>query len=205
MVGPQANAQADRRAARRDALLAAGLELFGTRGYDETTVEDVCAEARLSTDEFEDHFSGTEGLLAAVHEQLAAELMGTVAAALELESASAGVERRARAGIAAFVQTLADDERKARVQLLESVGATRAIDARRREVRRAFAGMIARGGERAATAGEIPRRDFGIVATALVGALYEVLVEWLLAEERPPIDEVIEECVRLFVAAATAQ
>src|SRR5688572_2061852 len=60
MVGPQANAQADRRAARRDALLAAGLELFGTRSYDETTVEDVCAEARLSTDEFEDHFSGTE-------------------------------------------------------------------------------------------------------------------------------------------------
>lgn len=205
MTGSQANAQADRSAARRDALLAAGLELFGTRGYDETSIDAVCAQARLTREDFEEHFASTEELLAAVHEQLAAELTGTVAAALELESAGAGVERRARAGIAAFMQTLADDERKARVQLLESVGASRAIDARRREVRRAFAAMIAHGAERAATAGEIPRRDFTIVATALVGAIYEVLVEWLLAEERRPVDDVIEESVRLFVAAATAQ
>lgn len=205
MGGPQANAEADRRAARRDALVAAGLELFGTRGYDETTIEAVCRDAGLPRAEFDEHFDGTEALLAAVHEQLAAELTGTVAAALELESAGAGVERRARAGIAAFMQTLADDERKARVQLLETVGASRAIDARRREVRRAFAAMIAHSGERAATAGEIPRRDFTILATALVGAVYEVLVEWVLADDRPPIDDVIEECVRLFVAAATAQ
>ena len=204
MAGSQAGAQADRSAARRDALLAAGLELFGTRGYDQTSIDAVCAQARVTREEFEEHFSSTEDLLAAVHEQLAAELTGTVAAALEMEPPGSSVERRARAGIAAWVRTLADDERKARVQLVESVGASRAIEARRRDVRRAFATMIVHGAERAATAGEIPRRDFTIVATALVGGVNDVLVEWVLADERAPIDVVIEECVRLCLAAVTA-
>lgn len=200
------SSQADEaRADRRAALLAAGLELFGTRGYGATTAEDVCRQAHLSRDDFEDHFAGVEDLLAAVHEDLAAELTGTVAAALELEPVGSGVERRARAGIGAFARTLADDERKGRVFLIESVGASRAIDEHRREVRRAFAGVITHGAERAATAGEIPRRDFGIVATALVGGIFEVLTEWILSEERAPIDDVVEECVRLSVAAAAAQ
>src|SRR5919106_6328175 len=151
MAGSQADAQADRSAARRDALLAAGLELFGTRGYDETSIDAVCAQARVTREEFEEHFGSTEELLAAVHQQLAAELTGTVAAAVEMEPVGSSVERRARAGIAAYVRTLADDERKARVQLVESVGASRAIEARRRDVRRAFATMIVHGAERAAT------------------------------------------------------
>lgn len=195
----------DARADRRAALLAAGLELCGTRGYASTSVEDVCRQAHLSRDDFEEHFARMEDLLAAVHEDLAAELTGTVAAALELEPVGSGVERRARAGIAAFARTLADDERKARVLLLESAGASPAIDERRREVRRAFAAIFAHGAERAATAGEIPRRDFGMVATAFVGGIFEVLTEWVLAGERAPIDDLVEECVRFAVAAVTAQ
>lgn len=194
----------DARADRRAALLAAGLELFGTRGFRATSVEEVCRQAHLSRDDFEDHFAGKEDLLAAVHENLAEELTGTVAAALELEPVGSGLERRARAGIGAFARTLADDETKARVLLLESVGVSSALDESRREVRRAFAAIFAHGVELAATAGEIPRRDFGIVATAFVGGVFEVLAEWILAEERIPIDDLVEECVRLAVAVGSA-
>ncbi|RUP35250.1 MAG: TetR family transcriptional regulator, partial [Gordonia sp. (in: high G+C Gram-positive bacteria)] len=35
-------------AQRRDRFLAAGLELFGTRGYQSTSVRAVCREAGLS-------------------------------------------------------------------------------------------------------------------------------------------------------------
>ena len=39
---------AERRAERRERLLAAGLELFGTRGYAATSIERLCAAASVS-------------------------------------------------------------------------------------------------------------------------------------------------------------
>lgn len=201
-MGAPANATDDRRAARRGALTAAGLELFGTRGYAATTVEAVCAQAGLRRVDFDEHFADKHELFRAVHDAVIAEVTGNVVEALELEPK--GVERRARAGLSAFARTLADDPRKARVQLVEAIGASPELEARRREVRRRFAAVIARDAERAATAGQIPRRDFGVVSLALVGAVFELFSDWAASEEPGPVDPLVEECVRLFVAATTA-
>lgn len=190
----------ERRAARRDALLAAALELFGTRGYGASSIEAVCGEAGLSQRHFYEQFASKEALLRAAHERVVAEVMGNVGEALEREK---GLERRVRAGLSAFARTLADDLRKARVQLIECVGVSDDFERYRRDVRHAFADLLAREAERAATAGEIPRRDFRFGTMALVGAVTEMLVDWTLADDRPPIDAVVEECVRVFMATAT--
>jgi len=53
-------------AARRDRLLAAGLELFGTQGYQCTAIDQVCAEAGLTKPYFYESFRSREELLGAV-------------------------------------------------------------------------------------------------------------------------------------------
>lgn len=190
----------ERSAARRDALLAAALELFGTRGYAASSIDAVCGEAGLSQRYFYEQFASKEALLRTAHERVVAEVIGNVQEALELEK---GLERRVRAGLSAFARTLADDPRKARVQLVECVGVSADFERYRRDVRHAFADLLARESERAATAGEIARRDFRFGTMALLGAVTEMLVDWTLAEDRPPIDAVVEECVRVFMATAT--
>src|SRR5687767_13409420 len=63
---------AERRSERRDAMLAAGLELFGTKGYAATTVEEVCRRAYVSSRNFYEEFENRLDLLVAVGEQIIA-------------------------------------------------------------------------------------------------------------------------------------
>ena len=63
---------AERREERRDAMLAAGLDLFGTKGYAATTVEEVCRRAYVSSRNFYEEFDNRLGLLVAVGERIVA-------------------------------------------------------------------------------------------------------------------------------------
>lgn len=55
-----------RRARRRAALMEAGLELLGTRGWAATTVRQVCAEAGLNDRYFYENFPDRDALLLAI-------------------------------------------------------------------------------------------------------------------------------------------
>ena len=58
------------KAARRERLLEAALELFGTDGYPATSVERLCALAKVSTRHFYHEFQNKEAVLLAVHAQV---------------------------------------------------------------------------------------------------------------------------------------
>ena len=76
------------------ALLRAGRRQFGTVGYDAASLEDIVAEARVTTGAVYHHFSGKKGLFLAVAEQLEQELLTKASAVqnddpwLQLQEAS---------------------------------------------------------------------------------------------------------------------
>src|SRR6185503_17372173 len=57
--------QAERRAATRAALVAAGRDLFGARGYDAVSSEEIVAAAGVTRGALYHHFDGKAGLFAA--------------------------------------------------------------------------------------------------------------------------------------------
>ncbi len=73
----------ERRAERREQLLAAALELFGTRGFHAVTIRQLCAEARLAPRYFYEQFGDREELLRTVYATGMAAVFGAVLAARE--------------------------------------------------------------------------------------------------------------------------
>jgi AcrR family transcriptional regulator len=68
----------------RDALLDAGRELFGTRGYTDTSLDAVVATAGVTKGALYHHFSGKRQLFEAVFAQVKRELSLRIAPALQM-------------------------------------------------------------------------------------------------------------------------
>ena len=65
----------ERRAQRRERLLQAGLELFGTQGYASTSIRAVSAEASMNSRYFYESFSSREDLLYYVYERIVQDIV----------------------------------------------------------------------------------------------------------------------------------
>jgi AcrR family transcriptional regulator len=85
---------------RREAILAAALEVFSERGFHEASLEDVAARDGVSKALIYEHFASKHELQRALMETYVRELLGRVIAAIE--SAEPG-EERLRVGVDAFL------------------------------------------------------------------------------------------------------
>lgn len=185
-----------RRAQRREQLLDAGLEVLGTQGWSGLGVRAVCREARLSPRFFYESFEDTDALAVAVYDRL---LAASTTALLEaVHAAGPEPHAQAHAAIGAFVVSLTDDPRAARVALQEALVSPPLMQ-RRREALRAGARIIAEHGR--ATYGAPPRDALvDLTATLLAGGIAELLLAWLDGELAVTRDELVDECAALFMA-----
>ncbi len=190
---------AQRQQERRTRLVQAGLDLFGTAGYASVSVKQVCSHAGLTERYFYESFRDREDLLAGVYNELIATIMAETAAAAA--AAAPDIDAQLRAGLEVFIRTLAGDARKARLVLIEVVGASPRLEVRRREVLHEFAALIA------AVVGPPPDpeapsdRRLAMTVMSLVGGVNELLVDWTLGHQDATVDELIDLCHTLFVAA----
>lgn len=190
----------ERREARRNALLDAAFDLYGTLGYQNVSIERTCSHARLTARNFYEEFGGREALLRAVYDRTIAQAFEAVAVALATVGDS--IRERAAAGIGAFVHAMLDDPRAARIICLEVIGVSDDMERHRRSVLRAFGDLVAEEGRRLG-AGRVPLGlDPRPFALGVVGGVNELIVDWLGAEDRMPIDDLIEVLTDLLVAVS---
>lgn len=78
----------EREADRRARIVAAAVRLFAARGYDEVTVAEVCAQARVAKRAFYDHFADRLDLLLVVHREQNDWLLAELTAAAPKHPAS---------------------------------------------------------------------------------------------------------------------
>jgi AcrR family transcriptional regulator len=192
---------ADRRAARRDLLLDAALELLGTEGWAATTVRGVCRAARLNPRYFYESFDDLDALAVALYDRLVGELAEQVKAAVDV----AGHDRRAqlRAAVECTVRYVDDDRRRGRVLYVEALG-NEALNRRRVETGLALVEAVER--DAAERHGPLPPgvATGRLSAAVLVGGFSEVLVAWLDGRITVPRQRLIDETTELFVALGDA-
>lgn len=185
-------------AARRRALLDAALELYGTRGYVETGVKDLCRAAGLTDRYFYESFRNSEELFIAVFDHATAELLQLVGKAVR--EAGRTPEAQARAAIGAFVTALASDPRMARLIFLERASAGAEAERHMRGTLRQFAALIAETARQYLREGA-PEREVKMGALSLVGAIERVMIEWQEGELEATLQEVVDYLVELFLTA----
>ena len=168
----------ERVASRRERLLAAGLELFGTRGFLRTTIDQVCAEAGLTKRYFYESFRSCEDLLGALMRSLWVEAAQRGMAAVE--AAQGGPESRIRQGIGAVVGYYTGDVRRGRVAFVEAVGISERIDVQRREYVGVFTTLLQSYAAELLGEQVPPEPVMRLNAGALVGAGSELVTEFLL-------------------------
>jgi AcrR family transcriptional regulator len=192
---------AERQAQRRERLLEAGLELFGTRGFAETAVRDVCAAASLNTRYFYESFKSNEDLLFQVYERVIAEMSAEV---IEVTARAGTIEEQARAGLRAAWGLMAADRRKARVVAVEVVGASGRLERVRRRDRHMFADILVRNAMSLAEPDLQTRYDPVLNARALMGASIELLGDWVHGELDASVDEIVDYLTYLYTTATYA-
>ncbi|MGW4369587.1 TetR/AcrR family transcriptional regulator [Nocardia takedensis] len=193
----------DRQRQRRARFLESGLTVFARDGYANSSVGAICKDAGLSSRQFYEEFTGRESLLLELYEQIDRESREAVTAALAGKAESSALEL-VDAGVRAYIQTIGADPRKARVALVEVVGAGPKVEKYRLELRRIWGALLAGAAEDAAMHGEIPAGDYEMRMLAVIGAVNYVVDSWSGADPRPPLDEVISVLSRVIMGAVQA-
>jgi AcrR family transcriptional regulator len=192
---------AERHAQRRERLLEAGLELFGTQGYAATSIRAVSAAASLNSRYFYESFSSREDLLWHVYRRIIRESMTNV---IEATAGAQTLQEQARAGLRASWKVVTEDPRKARVLALEVVGVSDRLEQMRRQSRHAFADVLVRNGMAMAGGSVTLRMDPVLTARSLMGAVVQVLADWVNGDVDTPVEEIVEHFTRMFTAVAYA-
>ncbi|MBR8741070.1 TetR/AcrR family transcriptional regulator [Nocardiopsis sp. MG754419] len=187
----------ERQEARRQRLLEAGLEVFGTAGFRAATVGRICREAELTNRYFYEHFADREAALRAVYDMLVDDAMDRISRAMSAPAGS--LEARVMTAVDAYLGFSLDDPRRPRIISVESVGVSPALEERRRSVRHAIAGVFTSEYERCAREGTVVDRPFGKQALALVGAAHELVIDWVLGDRSRTREALSGDIAEVFV------
>jgi len=164
------------RTATRDRILSAALEVFAGKGYHRAIVDDIVRASGTSKGAVYHHFPNKEAVFLALVDDFAERLALAVAAAVgERHGALAKVE----GALTAALTTFAENERLARLILLEAVSLGATYQAKRAEVTGRFAALIQGYLDEAAAEGSIAPLDTRVATLAWLGAVNEVVIQWL--------------------------
>jgi AcrR family transcriptional regulator len=150
--------------------------LVGRQGYEATTLEQICAEASVSREDFERHFAGKQDCLEQVWERMTVDYICTCKGAYMAEDSWRDGLRAA--GYAALDWLFADEART-RFFLIEVMAGGEMVRAYRDVMMDEFIEMLD-GGRRAAANPEAFTRS---TAEGLTGAVYESAIASIKARE----------------------
>ena len=193
---------ADRRAARRERLVEAALDIVGESGASGITVTGLCRRAGLNERYFYKSFADRNEVLVAAGDLLAGTLVEGI---LErLASAESDSRSRATAAISASVDVLADDPRLGAL-FLDGLS-TPALAQRRLDLAGVFVELMV--SQALVTLGlrRTPEiESWGTFAARhLFGGVLETVACWLRGELTLTRDELVERNVEMFLAVERA-
>lgn len=110
----------ERQTQRRERLLEAAFDIFGTEGYTNTTMRLICAKARLTERYFYENFESVHELFVQLHKQVSAECAERIEKSRETVTDEDPLAK-SRASVRAFLEYIKEDPRRSRILLTDAV------------------------------------------------------------------------------------
>jgi AcrR family transcriptional regulator len=189
------------RAATRDRILQAALDVFAEKGYHRALVDDIVRASRTSKGAVYHHFPNKEALFLALVDEFSERLAVAVAESI---AGAHGALGKVQAALTAGLETFARHRELARILLLESVSLGAAYLAKRVEVRERFAALVQAHLDQAVAEGSIPPLDTRVATLAWLGALNEVVIQWLHDGRPDLLNEVVPALTPLLLRSIGA-
>lgn len=167
----------------RDRILEAAVTVFAHKGYHDTKVDDIVAEARASKGAFYFYFPSKQEIFLALVDKFADLLESRLRARLHTETSGVA---RVDAALRVCLETFGQYRGLAKIALVQATGLGLAFEEKRRAVNDRFMRFIKHELDEAVTEGSLPPLDTEVAACAWVGALNEVVLRWVYTGEPEP-------------------
>ena len=187
----------ERVAQRREQFLKAGLEVFGTVGFRGATVRRLCSEAKLTDRYFYESFANIEALLVAVYNQQMDLIRDQLLASAPNNLAASDIDSFIVSALDSFFAQV-EDPRVARVCMVEVEGVSPEVDALYNECITGFAQLIMNLGRQLYPNWNINDDESEMVGIALIGAMRQTTITWLLSDYRHKRESLVAATARIF-------
>lgn len=186
----------ERSEARRKRLVETAIHLFAVKGFQDTTVREICARASVSTRDFYPLFKDKEDLMIAIFELSYTRHLEALAKGLATVPADADISTRIAATGRVTAEDLADHPLLARVAFVTSTGISSRVEACRSRMRDEAIEMTMHSTTDLVEHGLIPTENHRLAASAIVGAFEQLKRDWV----RNPIsaDEFADRLVMIL-------
>jgi TetR/AcrR family fatty acid metabolism transcriptional regulator len=169
--------QQQRRKQRHEVILEAALDVFSRKGYHDTSMDDIAAEALTSKGGLYFHFPGKQTIFLALLDKMAQLLRSRIEAGIANRSDPV---QMAETAIWIVLETFASHRTLGRLFLIETPAAGREYQDRMYAIRAAFAGLVTQYLDLAVNQGAIAPLDTTVAGQVWSGALNEVIITWLM-------------------------
>ena len=179
----------------RTRILEAAVKVFATKGYHDTKVDDIVSESKTSKGSFYFYFPSKQDIFLALSDTFADLLETRLTQAMDKEAH--GLQQM-DASLGASLGLFSQYRGLAKVALVQAVGLGAVFEQRRRAINDRLTLIIQSRLERAVQDGSIPPLQIDIAARAWVGALNEIVINWIYTGA-PSLEESLP-ALRQFLA-----
>jgi AcrR family transcriptional regulator len=177
---------------RREKLIEAGLQVYGTQGFFSVTVRDVCNEAKLTERYFYESFKRSEELFKTIYLRLIEQLQQNILAAVMQSKAEAKL--MIEAGLTAMFKSLQDDPRMARILFIDAILVHEMHGNTINEAVSRFDRMIQAFMMLMFPKKPVPKTDLSLLSTGLNGFVTHIAMRWVIGGFREPLSQVLAAC-----------
>ena len=189
----------ERQNLRREKLIEAGIQAYGTHGFFSVTVKDICTEAKLTERYFYESFKKSEQLFQTIFLKLIDELQHNVMQAIM--QAGHHPEKMIEAGLTALLTTLKNNPKMARiiyidamlVQELHNQATIRETMSRFDRMIYAFVMLMMPQTQRS-------ERELALIASGLNGYVTQIAIHWVMGDFKQSMEEVLSCCSIVFLS-----
>jgi len=167
----------------RSRILEAAVNVFASKGYHDTKVDDIVNQSQTSKGSFYFYFPSKQDIFMALVDTFADLLENRLRERLSLEpSGTARVDAALRVCLEIFGQYRS----LAKIALVQATGLGVAFEEKRQAVNQRFIEIVRENLDSAVADGSIPPLDTEVAACAWVGALNEIVLRWVYTGQPNP-------------------